>query len=76
MIPPADEILISWYEGKAVDGARYVLNTPVTILEGEYVGKNGSIISLESLQPQVIYYVEAFDGGAALIQEAHLEPAT
>ena len=72
----SDEIMIEWYKGHKVAGAKYVLDMAVLIQEGEFSGSKGSVISLESLEPKVTYLVETSEGRARVIEEEYLAPIT
>ena len=68
----ADEIMIKWYEGKKIEGANFVLDSAVIVLRGEFKGSKASVISLESLRPDVTYLVETSEGRSHIIKERFL----
>ena len=39
-----------------------MINDTVLITKGEFEGKEAAVISIESLEPDVLYLLETFDG--------------
>ena len=64
-----------WYELKPIEVIRFVYNDHVRITAGEHTGKNGSVISLVSVEP-IVYIVELESGaGDVHVAESQFEIA-
>ena len=70
----SDEIINAFYSGKRSDEIKFCVNDTVEIIEGQNVGVFGSVISIISLEPEVIYLIENGETGFDLnIQQNHLK---
>ena len=56
----------AWYNGDRLQGVRFALNDSVTVLRGSCKGQTGSVISLETVEPEPAYDVELSDTGSTV----------
>jgi hypothetical protein len=55
-----------------IEGVEYQHNDYVRVIDGQYKGRNGSLISLEAIAPEPTFLVELEDGGDVKVQQSHL----
>jgi hypothetical protein len=58
----------AWFAGNAPPGGRFHHNESVRICSGPHAGAMGSLISVESLDPEPIYLVELASGKGDVLQ--------
>ncbi len=61
------EINDAFYTGNRSEKIKYVINDTVKITDGEYKGKEAAVISVESIEPNVSFLLETFDGTGDII---------
>lgn len=61
MIIP-NEINDSFFAGKRSSKIQFVINDTVNVTKGEYEGIEAAVITIASLEPEVTYLLERFDG--------------
>jgi hypothetical protein len=64
MIP--SKIQDDFYGRKRGELVRFIINDSVEVTAGEYQGCGGAVISIEEIEPEVIYLVERGDNGASI----------
>jgi ribosomal protein S4E len=67
------ESLKSWLANEPVAGLQFAHDELVTILAGEHAGMVGSLISVEQIEPDVIYLVEVDSGFNVPARQADIE---
>ena len=55
-----------------VEGVEYQHNDYVRVIDGQYKGRNGSLISLEAIAPEPTFLVELEDGSDVEIRQSQL----
>lgn len=55
-----------------VEGVEYQHNDYVRVIDGQYKGRNGSLISLEAVAPEPTFLVELDDGGDVEVRQSQL----
>ena len=58
MAAPTPDIVAAWRAGQSVPGVTFAHEDLVTLLAGEHTGNVGSLVSLEQVDPEVVYNVE------------------
>ncbi len=51
-----------FFSGKKGELVKFCINDSVNILSGPYKGKSGAVISISSIEPEVVFVVELGDG--------------
>jgi len=64
MIPV--ELQDAFYTGRRGDVVKFVINDSVEVTSGEHEGCVGAIISVEEVEPAVVYLVERTDNGSSI----------
>ena len=64
MIPV--ELQDAFYAGRRGDVVKFVINDSVEVTSGEHEGCVGAIISVEEVEPAVVYLVERGDNGSSI----------
>ena len=54
----SNDILNAWRAQQAVVGVNFALDDLVTLLAGEHAGNVGSLVSIEQVEPEVVFMVE------------------
>jgi ribosomal protein S4E len=67
------ELQTAWRAGKPVDGVHFGHDDLVTLLAGEHTGNVGSLVSIEQLEPEVVFLVEIDSGFNVPARQADLE---
>ena len=52
----------AFFAGKRSSKVQFVINDTVNVKKGEYEGIEAAVISIVSLEPEVTYLLERFDG--------------
>ena len=52
----------AFFAGKRSDKIKFVINDTVHVTKGEFEGIEAAVISIDSLEPEVTYLLERFDG--------------
>lgn len=60
------ELQDAFYSGKRGELVRFVINDSVEVTSGEHQRCCGAVISIEEVEPEVIYLVERGDNGASI----------
>lgn len=63
-----------WYEFASIPGTKFKLNDPVTVTKVPFSGQKGSIISLEEISEDPVYYLELENGESVQVLESYLKP--
>ena len=58
MAAPSSEQIAAWRAHQPLDGVRFEHEDLVTILAGEHTGNVGALISIDQLEPEVVFQVE------------------
>jgi hypothetical protein len=61
-----------FFNRERVEGVEYQHNDYVRVIDGEYKGSNGSLISLEAISPEPTFLVELDDGDDVEIRQSEL----
>lgn len=61
------EIEKQFYEGNRTSTVPFIINDAVEIIEGEYKGKSAAVISIEQIEPELIYLIELGDGAGDVV---------
>ena len=61
------ELQNAFYAGKRSDLVKFIINDAVVITSGENEGCRGAIISIEEVEPEVVYLFERGDSGASFL---------
>jgi hypothetical protein len=70
----SEEIQNSFYLGERSEKVKFCANDVVEVIGGKDVGIFGSVISIISLDPEVIYQVENGETGFFInVQQGHLK---
>ena len=69
------EIDWHWMRNEPIEGAAFMLNRPVRVIDGPHAGETGTVISLLGLQPEPLYLVELASGADAEIPQPLLRSA-
>jgi len=70
------EIDDSFFRGECIPPLRFTLNDSVTVTVGASQGKTGSVVSIVSIEPEVVLLVELDDGtGDARVAQSALTNA-
>ncbi|HEX9953170.1 MAG TPA: hypothetical protein VGB53_15475 [Rubricoccaceae bacterium] len=69
------EINALWFAEQLVPGVRFRLNDAVRIVSGPASGAEGSVISLDALEPEPTYLVELSGGADVRVPERALDAA-
>jgi hypothetical protein len=64
MIP--DDVSEDFYAGRKNERVRFSVNDGVEVLSGRHKGKVCAVITIEEVEPEVIYLVESGDNGSFL----------
>lgn len=68
------ELQDAFYAGKRGVVVKFVIDDSVVVTSGEYHGCGGAIISIEEVEPEVVYLVERGDNGASIyVPQKYLE---
>ena len=67
------ELQDAWRVGKPVDGVSFAHDDLVTILTGEHMGNVGSLVSIEQVDPEVVYLVEIDSGFNVAAKQSDIE---
>jgi hypothetical protein len=68
------EVQDAFYAGKRGDLVKFVINDSVQVTSGEHEGCKGAIISIEEVEPEVVYLVERGDDGSSIyVAQKHLK---
>jgi hypothetical protein len=73
MASPSAEIQASWRAGNPVAGVSFAHDDLVTILAGEHTGNVGSLVSIEEIEPDVIFAIEIDSGFNVSAKQADIE---
>ena len=69
------DLWLPFVSGESIKGVVFRHNESVTVIEGEYKGVHGALISVESIEPEVIYRLERGDTGAdVLVKQSQINP--
>jgi hypothetical protein len=71
-----DHLIEAFFRGEATEGIRFGVNAAVRVSKGPHAGANGSVISLEQLDPEPVFLIELGDGSDLLIAQSDLEEIT
>jgi hypothetical protein len=55
-----------FYAGKRSELIKFVINDCVEVTSGEHQGVRGAIISIEAVDPEIIFLVERGDNGSSI----------
>jgi len=67
------ELQAAWRAGKPVGGVNFSHDDLVTILTGAHAGNVGSLVSIEQLEPEVVFQVEIDSGFNVVARQADIE---
>ena len=67
------ELQAAWRSGKPVGGVNFAHDDLVTILAGEHTGNVGSLVSIEQLEPEVVFLVEIDSGFNVSARQVDIE---
>lgn len=68
-----DHIQDAFYAGKRSESVKFVINDAVEMTTGEHAGKLCAVISIQRLEPEVVYLVEhGKDGSSIIVSESAL----
>ncbi|TNF99375.1 MAG: hypothetical protein EP297_05720 [Gammaproteobacteria bacterium] len=71
------EIEDNFYAGKRSEQIRFTIDDVVKITSGEAQGKEGTVIELESIEPEATYTIELSDGSADVeVTQSNMEMVT
>jgi len=73
MSSPSPELQAAWRAGKPVAGVNFAHDDLVTLLAGEHTGNVGSLVSIEQLEPEVVFLVEIDSGFNVAARQADIE---
>ena len=73
MATPSAELQAAWRAGNPVDGVSFAHDELVTILAGEHMGNVGSLVSIEQVDPEVVYLVEIDSGFNVAAKQSDIE---
>jgi hypothetical protein len=68
-----DEIEAAFYSGDLSKGVFFRLNDYVLILDKNHSGKNGSVISIVTMEPEATYLIELEDGRDVEINQSQIQ---
>ena len=57
----------AFYSGRRSNKIKFVINDTVQIIDGDFEGKEAAVISIESIEPEVSFLLETFDGTGDII---------
>ncbi len=69
------DILNAWRARQAVAGVDFGHDDLVTLLGGEHAGNVGSLVSIEQIEPDVIFLVEIDSGFNVAAKQSEIELA-
>ncbi|HEY2346594.1 MAG TPA: hypothetical protein VGH80_12080 [Xanthomonadaceae bacterium] len=75
MAAPSPDIVNAWRAGQPVPGVGFAPDDLVTILAGEHTGNVGSLVSLEQVEPEVVYHVEIDTNFVVPAKQSEIEMA-
>jgi ribosomal protein S4E len=73
MASTSPEVQAAWRAGNPVAGVNFAHDDLVTILAGEHTGNVGSLVSIEQLEPEVVYLVEIDSGFNVPAKQSEIE---
>ena len=73
MASPSPELQAAWRAGKPVAGVNFAHDDLVTLIAGEHTGNVGSLVSIEKLEPEVVFLVEIDSGFNVAARQADIE---
>jgi hypothetical protein len=62
-----DEIQDAFYAGNRSEIVKFVINDAVEVVTGDHAGKLCAVISIQQLEPEVVYLVEHGKDGSSII---------
>ena len=62
----------AFFNRENIRSVEYRHNDYIRVIDGQYEGRNGSLISLEAITPEPIFLVELEDGGDVEVRQSEL----
>ena len=73
MATPSPDIINAWRAHQLVASVDFAYDDLVTILAGEHAGNVGSLVSIEQLEPEVIFLIEIDSGFNVAARQSEIE---
>jgi hypothetical protein len=73
MATPSPDIINAWRAHQTIYGVNFAHDDLVTILAGEHAGNVGSLVSIEQLEPEVIFLIEIDSGFNVAARQSEIE---
>ncbi|HTD29351.1 MAG TPA: hypothetical protein VK660_08190 [Xanthomonadaceae bacterium] len=62
-----------WLAHEPIDRVRFTHDDLVTILSGEHSGMVGSLVSIEQIEPEVLFRIEVDSGFEIVVNQTDIE---
>ena len=62
-----------WFAKEQIEGVKLYLGDSIIIVDEENAGIKGSILSLEVMEPEPMYFVELSGGDSVLVKQSSVE---